>query len=363
MSAGDAGFGHAERVAESVLYEGYVLYPYRWSAVKNRRRWSFGMVFPPAYCESQDPSESSSLATEVLLEAGPDARLRGKLRFLQAEGMSAARREVALEDLPLSRLQERPFERPFRFGPLDGRLTLAAEPAGPGVVRLRLEVRNEAAFAGGDRDAALGASMAGTHAVLGVRDGAFVSRVDPPPGSPPLAPVIPRGGLWTVLVGGTRRADVLLASPILLEDDPRVAPQSHGDLFDLTEIEEMLRLRVLTLTDEEKEQMRRGDERCRAILERSESLSGDELLKLHGTMTPTAPIRPGAKVRVQPRRRADILDTVLAGRVATVVAVEQDLEDRLHVAVVFDEDPGREWGLEGRGGHRFFFHEDEVEPL
>jgi len=75
-----------------------------------------------------------------------------------------------------------------------------------------------------------------------------------------------------------------LSSPIILYDYPQIAPESSGDLFDGTEIDEILSLRIMTLTDEEKREMRESDVRARQILERTESLPVDQLMKLHGVL-------------------------------------------------------------------------------
>jgi hypothetical protein len=72
---------------------------------------------------------------------------------------------------------------------------------------------------------------------------------------------------------------------------------------------------------------------------------------------------PGQRVRLWPKRNADIMDLALAGKVATIEALEQDLENNVHVAVVLDDDPGKELGLSRFPGHRFFFSLDEIEPM
>ncbi|MEN6452122.1 MAG: hypothetical protein ABFC96_16650 [Thermoguttaceae bacterium] len=74
-------------------------------------------------------------------------------------------------------------------------------------------------------------------------------------------------------------------------------------------------------------------------------------------------LSPGHRVRLRPSARADILDTVLAGQIATIESIEQDFEDHLYLAVTLDDDPGRDLGLLRQSGHRFFFHLDEVDPL
>jgi hypothetical protein len=175
---------------------------------------------------------------------------------------------------------------------------------------------------------------------------------------------------------------MMLSAPIILYDYPQVAPESPGDLFDGTEIYELLSLRIQTLTDSEKWAMHASSEQARRLLERTEALTEEQLAQLHGrlqggtalTQTAHRPmlsnarlaesnIQPGDRVRLQPRQGADAMDVLLRGQTAMVVSVRRDFEDRVHVAVVLDDDPGRDFGLEGQPGHRFFFRLDEVERL
>ena len=180
--------------------------------------------------------------------------------------------------------------------------------------------------------------------------------------------------------------DTMLSSPIILYDYPQIAPESAGDLFDGAEIDEILTLRIMTMTDEEKREMRSVDDHARRILERTEMLPGDHLLKMHGmmraveaqqsndeffnpakrlesTMVAGVELRPGDKVRIWPRKRADIMDMALEGKVATIEALEEDVEKQVHFALVVDDDPGRDMGLLRQSGHRFFYSADEVEPI
>jgi hydrogenase maturation protease len=155
----------------------------------------------------------------------------------------------------------------------------------------------------------------------------------------------------------------MLVSPIILYDYPAVAPESPGDLFDGAEIDEILSLRILTMTDAEKREARETDPRARALLDRTEALSAADLMRMHGAVREPSweqALRPGAHVRIRPRRGGDVFDLVLEGKAATVEAVERDDQGRLLLAVTIDDDPGRDLGV---FGHRFFFHADEVEPL
>jgi len=315
----------AEQIARAVLYEGYLLYPYRRSALKNQWRWTFGVV-PPA----------GSTGLDCLLETTPSVRVSLKVRFLREAGDEVEERETVLERIDPAAGCRRDAE----FGAIE----LSAASVGADLVRLSLRLENRS-----------DAAMVSCHALLGAEGGAFVSSTDPRAGQ------CENRGLWPILAGPAPARDLLLAAPIILPDHPAVAPESPGDLFDGTEIDEILTLRVLTLTDGEKEEVRRGDERARRLLERTEALPPEQILALHGARR--SAFKAGDRVRLRPRRRADILDLALEGKEATIVAVEQDFEGRLHVAVTVNDDPGSDLGRAGFPGHRFFFRPEEVERL
>ena len=126
--------------------------------------------------------------------------------------------------------------------------------------------------------------------------------------------------------------------------------------------------------------MRAVDEHTRELLQRTEGLDSEMLFSLHGRLTGGSPEVPsiegipslsvGSKVRLHPKHgkrsaseRSDIFDTVLEGMTATIELIEQDFEDKTHLAVTIDEDPGRDLGCIGMPGHRFFFKVDEVELM
>jgi hypothetical protein len=219
--------------------------------------------------------------------------------------------------------------------------------------------------------------------------GYFVSQTDPPEDLREAVAGCQNTGVWPVLVGDTDARDTILGSPIILYDFPQIAPESKGDLFDGTEIDEILTLRILTLTDEEKQELRVSDPRARDLLERLESAPPEHLLELHGVMSGVrqpqgdawsawdtidnkpagiavvdgVELKKGDRVRLRPRNRADIFDTFLEGKVAIIEAVEEDFENRVQLAVVLEDDPGRDLGEMRQAGHRFFFATEEVEPL
>jgi hypothetical protein len=189
----------------------------------------------------------------------------------------------------------------------------------------------------------------------------------------------------------------VLAAPIILYDHPAVTPESAGPMFDSTEIDEILTLRVLTLTDEEKAQARATDARAAAVIDRCEQMSPAELQRLHGVLRQphssetltgddwwaaeaAAPVSPetdavlvagtrvarGSRVRLCPTRRADAQDMFLAGREARVSAVHVDLDGETYVAVTLLDDALLDDGaaeLNDWYGRYLYFAPDELQPL
>lgn len=338
----------ADRIAEAVLYEGYILYPYR-PSIKNRHRWTFGGLYPESYCRSGRGHDASWNQTECLVHGTSATIVEAGVRFLHLtqrrvgeviapeptatdssawpyrlvevlrvgddryhDWQEAEEREVALEGSTLGELSSRPRGLDFDFpggrrlepvrGPdgavvgvldrareaISGALEIGAAEVEEGLYRLTLRISNRTPWEGdgeaGDRDSAILRTMASTNAVLGVRGGEFVSLLDPPGRWRAAASACRNVGTWPVLVGPEGERDTMLASPIILYDYPEVAPESPGDFFDGTEIDEMLALRIVTLTDEEKGAMAGLDARGRALLERTEAMARDEWLGLHGTI-------------------------------------------------------------------------------
>jgi hypothetical protein len=245
------------QIADAVLYEGHMLFPYRLSAIKNRQRWTFGGVYPAAY--AQLAGDRSRVSFECAVE-GETPRVEVEARFLQIVTRGA--RDEAIE---------RVFAPgPIDDGPLHGRLEVRFDGG-----RLSAALENTSDWAGESRDDALRHTFASAHLVACVRDGAFVS--------PRETPRLAQDGLWPVLVGERGDRSTLLASPIILDDYPQVAPESPGDFFDGGEIDQLLVLNILALSDDEKREIRTGDPRAREILERTEAMTNDDLARLHGT--------------------------------------------------------------------------------
>jgi hydrogenase maturation protease len=340
-----------DRIASALLYEGYLLYPYR-PSVKNRQRWTFGGLYPPMYSALQPPgsADASAMQTQCLVRGSARTRLTASIRFLHLVA-----RRIAAFDRPQERcpVDEAPATHPvesLRVGdddihawqeaverrvdlgaselgdllscprwiefscaahsssePLrepsgvyagllerrqhrvEGGADLSAEALGEGLFRVTARVENRTHITGdeaGDRDTALLYTLVSTHTILSVEQGEFLSLLDPPGPVRELAAACRNIGTWPVLIGRPPQADTLLSSPIILYDYPQVAPESPGDLFDATEIDEILTLRIMTLTDEEKRGVAALDGRGRALLERTEALAREQLMGLHGTFRP-----------------------------------------------------------------------------
>ncbi|MGH8274639.1 MAG: hypothetical protein ACRES9_10410 [Gammaproteobacteria bacterium] len=450
-------------VVEATLYEGYILYPYRPSSRKNRQRWTFGGIYPRSYFEATGGTDPCHMHTECLLEGGPDTQVDIRLRFLQPtarevgklpeplavwprdaepafervseltvdgkpyyDWQEAVEREVRVADGPLCEWLAGGRELDFGFDarrdivPLegtDGRIEGVLVHRGMGIrgqVRFSIEAVGEKLYRLGvhienhtpmnpdtivNRDQASLYSFASTHILFGSENGAFVSLADPPEAYKDAAAACINEGAWPTMAGEPGAHDRVLSSPITMNDYPEVAPESSGNFYDATEIDELLSLEVLAMTDAEKREMATTDPRGAALLARTEALNGDDFMRLHGVLRrprlvpepsalppqgDSAPDRLGAefatphlafyrsgatelkvgdRVRVNPKAGGDVLDIALAGKVAVIESIERDYDDRVHVAVCMDDDPGRDWGLERMPGHRFFFSPGEIEPL
>ncbi len=427
MTGPDA-FAAVRAVADAVLYEGYVLYPYRASAAKNQTRWQFGVLMPPAYVLA-DPSERVSSRTEILLEAGPGACLRLEARFLHVRRRTGGGlpdwaetldRQVEVR-VPLADLGRQPREWPFGFAAehtdgADGTrrdsaavrgalvLTLTDLPGPYGALRLRVDVENRTEASATDRDDALRSALVASHTLLAVERGRFLSMTDPPEWARPEVACCTNTGVWPVLAGSEQ---VALSSPIILGDHPQIAPESPRDLFDATEIDEILTLRTMSLTDAEKAEARATDPRAAALIDSVDALPPEQLDRLHGAlrylrtverdatdaaaapaalMTPQTPwwdpgadasvdpandsvliagvaVRRGSRVRLRPGTRgSDAQDLFLTGRTARVEAVLLDVDGKQHLGVTPDDDAELA-DLQRWHGRYFYFAPDELEPL
>jgi hypothetical protein len=434
------GWDRVRAIADAVLYEGYLLYPYRATSRKNQTRWQFGVLGPPRAAE-RGIGEDATMSAQVLVD-GDEAELSVVVRFLQLQRRSAERDAGDGLYEPVHELTagaqtwltwDEAVERELSFGPfavadlaaaqvvllsvaggidiesveggrlvrtrheLSGELSLVADRDGE-VTRISLEACNTA-LPPGDKDDAIAKSFIGTHLITQVSGGEFVSLLDP---SPAAADAVSRCGqhrCFPVLAGAQGEHDLMLASPIILYDHPEIAEQSEGALYDSTEIDEILTLRVMTMTDEEKAQARATDPLAAQIIDRCDAMSPEAMLNLHGVLrnphaldqSPLIPEIPdgvdwwdpladdavqpeidavlvggvrvsrGSRVRLNPSRRADAQDIFFSGKTARVTAVHEDVEGNQHVAVVVEDDPAAD--LHDWYGRYLYFAPDEVEPL
>lgn len=314
-------FEAVEKIATAILYEGYILYPYRPSAIKNRQRWNFGTLYPLVYAEAQRPPEPFRFIAECLLLPKQNAALHLKLSFLQLVPHAPVTKDAlhnptdpsldwdeAIErvsehgGISIESLLASPSEIRIIFGSdLEAHLTLQAQPLSSGACKLHFELENVTLLSSGPearRDEALLQSLVSAHLLLGTTGGEFLSLLEPPDAYAADAQSCTNIGVFPVLAGQQPDRSMMLISPIILYDYPHTAPETRGDFFDGTEMDEMLTLRVLTLTDEEKQQMRIGDPRARRLLERTEAITSEEMLEAHGvirelrTLRGSEPIKP-----------------------------------------------------------------------
>jgi hypothetical protein len=318
-----------EEIANAVLYEGYLLYPYRPSALKNQQRFNFGVVSPREHAQAGEGGWF--IHTECLARADGRCELGVRVRFLHLTSRTVESREVRGEVLPswqeaverdvplrarLDDLCAAPVRQSFgwpaareidplpeaerggavivrsREG-LQGDVEAFADRIENGLFKITVRTSNVTPSSTSDdprRDAVLMRSLVSTHAILHIADGAFISLIDPPADIQAIASACHNAGAWPVLVGEETDRDAILAAPIILYDYPQIAQESSGDFFDGTEIDEMLVLRILTMTDREKREMREADPRARRMLERTESLPDEHLMKLHGVLRGLRPV-------------------------------------------------------------------------
>ncbi|HEX3295162.1 MAG TPA: hypothetical protein VHR38_15645 [Solirubrobacterales bacterium] len=388
-----------DELVRSLLFEGYALYPYT-PGVKNATPTPFGIAYPPEYSEAQ-PAAFSMLRLEAVLQGGPDARLSGTVLFLQATGErhEAAERELELGPATLAQLAREPVRETFSFpmddGELRGRIAMRAEVVSPDLARVRLCVHNETGMSAdpssASRGDALRHSLISTHPLLEVEGGRFASPLERegPEGEAALASE--SVNTFPVLLGEQDRA--VLGAAIMLPDHPELAPESLGNLFDNTEIEEALLLHVHALSEDERAEIAGQDPAVREMIERAESTTAEDIMGLHGRLTYTEPeadqersngrppspppgldeiqgereiaaagttVRLGDKIVLRPGTEGDVYDKILHGRTATVERIYRGYDERIYLGVTVDDDPGQD--LLRETGRFLFFFADEVEP-
>ena len=425
MRSLDERLAGARGVADAVLYEGYVLYPYRASASKNQLRWTFGLLAPRDHVLTE-PGEASTMRTELVLESQGPATVHARVRYLQVQARTVSSAdgpvtfaevdgevwtsfEEALEgsvdlEVRLGATARVTFNSPAGHDreslgqgtwlvrerhAVEGVVSATVDPLdGPfGLWRLTVEITNVTPWTspGASRAELCRHSLAAVHTLLAVENGRFISSVDPPEYAQGAVHACRSVGTFPVLIDD----DVVLSSPITLYDRPLIAPESKGDMFDATEIDEILALRVLTLTDEEKREARATDPRSAAVIDRCDAMGPEAFAALHGTFRSMqeSNARPwwepavdeafdpwtdtlwlggdrvgqGSRVVLRPSRRSDAQDLFVAGKPATVAGVFHDVDDDVYLAVTIDDDPGAE--LHHWHGRYLYFRPDEVEVV
>jgi hypothetical protein len=296
-----------EEIANAVLYEGYLLYPYRASAVKNRQRWNFGILYPQAFAKAQSGTDRWNTQTECLVKPlGLNLELKITARFLhlieRSDGwQEATKRNVSIDPLRVTDLTVQPGRHTFRYAasretdehfartrkPIEGVVDVQSEQLANGLFKIRVDVSNTTFLKDAkksSRERALMQSLASAHTIFEIKGGEFVSLLDPPDEYRKAAAQCINLGTYPVMAGDEGHRDGMLSSPIILYDYPEIAPESAGALFDGTEIDEILTLRIMTLSDDEKLEMRNVDDHARQILERTESMRPEQLMKMHGAL-------------------------------------------------------------------------------
>ncbi len=400
-----------EALVSSLLYEGYALYPYT-PGVKNATPTPFGIVYPSGYADAQ-PAAYPMLRLECVLEGSPGAEVSGTVRFLQAagEGHRGLERRievgvgVKLADLTReARRYDFSFPREAGEGEVRGHAEMEAEMLGPELARIKLTVCNDTVIGEGvpgwdtpeadvPRGEALQWSLLSVHPMVEVGDGAtFISPLERDGEAGAAVEACDVKNTFPVLVGKDDKA--VLGAAIVVPEHPELAPESLGNLFDNTEIEEALLLHVQVLSDDERESInQQNDPAVREMIERAEKTTGDEMMSLHGRLTYTEPadedgrttapptpppgmdevqgetrtevkgstVKRGDTIILRPGTEGDVYDKILDGRKATVERIYKGMDDRVYLGVTVDGDAGQDL-LRDTGRYLFFFA-DEVELI
>jgi hypothetical protein len=355
---------HLERLVDSLLFEGYALYPYTPGATKNATPTPFGIVYPADYARNQTHAFERMQMQGIVGSA--DALVTAEVRFLQASGEKhrAVERRVQIGAAP-SKVS-------FDFDDLEGTAELIVDRLPDGRGRVTLQVENTTPLtpeeAEADRKDALLKSMLSTHLLMQVEGDTFVSPLER--GDDGVAGCC-QVNTWPVLA--TPADDALLGPTIMLPEHPEIAPESVNDFFDGTEIEEALVLHIQALSDQEREEIAAQDPKVREMLARADATTPQQLMDLHGRVRLEDPpgerevtfegvtYRRGDKVILHPPQDADVYDKMLDGRTATIHRLFLRIDDRLHLGVTIDDDPMQE--ILGESGRFLFFFSEEVEVV
>ena len=361
-----------EELVDSLLYEGYALYPYTPGATKNATPTPFGIVYPPGYA-ADCPGAFDHARLECTAEPAPGATLMATLRYLTATGQrhEATAQRVEIGPIPVGERDTVSFD--------GGRLTLRSTGPAGGRTTVRCCVHNlREVDTGLSRREALGHSIISTQIVVRISTGRFLS---------PLEAGGESVNTYPVLAGEDDAA--VLGTTIVLPDHPQLAPESRGGLFDSTEIEEALLLHVQTLTDAERDEIERADPAVREMVARAEQATPEDIMTLHGRVTVRDPVTTeppapppglpdptagepeatvdgtrfvrGGHVLLRPGPDADLHARMMEGRTATVERILVDVDGKVHLGVTIDDDPGQD--LLRETGRYLYFFAPEVEVI
>ena len=333
-----------EKITRTLLYEGYSLYPYYRSAIKNQKPIPFGVIFPKDYNAHNEHSHSH-MQSQTIIHGNRELTVSVDVRFLHLRrtelfqkssyneefspvfemeiegktyqaGSPTIERKIQNNLLKINDLIATEKTIPFAFESFnEGEMIFNAEKeiVGKktttismitGVVkieavplpeidksfRLTVTVTNTTPVANAERrtrDEVLLQSFLSTHIILQTHDAEFISHQETPAQWQAAMATCNNVNTWPILID--KNNSTLLSSPIILYDYPEINPVSSGDLFDSTEIEEALLLHVNLLSDEEKKRIGGNDEKLRAMLNKVGSLTPEDLIVYHSMMKDITP--------------------------------------------------------------------------
>ena len=329
-----------ERITKTVLYEGYSLYPYYRSSAKNSKPVPFGAVYPRQFVK-HNPDVHSTTQTQCIIKGTDDTEIEITVRFLQLRnrqllkidhdeygpgqfrptdsikegdatyhsGWEGVERELNLGTHTISTIVDNKVEKDIAFesekandiiygengtvagnviisqSKINGTITASADPAGDNKngFKITVQISNTTSVDNSEklsRNDSYKLSFLSTHTILKTEEGAFISQTDPKQNWEKIVEACDNINTWPILI--EKDYKTMLSSPIVLYDYPEIAPESMGDMFDGTEIEEALVLHMATMPEEEKQKIDKGDPKMKAMMERVESVTPEEIMSLHG---------------------------------------------------------------------------------
>lgn len=276
-----------ELIADAILYEGYALFPYRKNALKNRKRFNFGVLSPKVWAEKQT-NEQYFQQTEILFSADENAKIFFKIRYLQLESKEdwQTAHERTIEN-SAEIIEKKEFEISDSKFQIDGKVQIETENICENLFKLNLKIENlteNSSFKNASREEILPFSFVSTHTIFELENGEFISAIEPPQEFSTFSK-LENINCFPVLVGDQDKRNFMLSAPIILYDFPEIAQNSFDNFFDGLEIDELMVMNLLALTENEKEEIKKTDAKTRKILEKIENASAEDLLKLHAKMS------------------------------------------------------------------------------